>query len=140
LPRHHPGAWRPPLGGEPRWRGGRLPLPAAPLGAGAGPDPAGSGGRHVNAAGPTVLLIDDGPQMLRFLRAGLGAATYGLVEVATAREGLAQAAGRNPDLILLDLGLPDGDGLDLTRQIREWSRTPIIIISARGQERDKVAA
>ncbi len=92
------------------------------------------------AAPPVVLLIEDEPQMRRFLRAALGTEDYDLVEAGTAREGLAQAAGRNPDLILLDLGLPDADGLDVTRQIREWSRTPIIVLSARGQERDKVAA
>jgi two-component system, OmpR family, KDP operon response regulator KdpE len=94
----------------------------------------------MTVAPPVVLLIEDEPQMRRFLRAALGNQEYDLVEAATAREGLAQAAGRNPDLILLDLGLPDADGLDVTRQIREWSRTPIIVISARGQERDKVAA
>ncbi|HTS89224.1 MAG TPA: response regulator [Gemmatimonadales bacterium] len=92
------------------------------------------------AAPPVVLLIEDEPQMRRFLRAALGTTEYDLVEAATAREGLAQAAGRNPDLILLDLGLPDVDGIDVTRQIREWSRTPIIVISARGQEGDKIAA
>jgi len=78
--------------------------------------------------------------MRRFLRAALGNQEYDLVEAPTAREGLAQAAGRNPELILLDLGLPDADGLDVTRQIREWSKAPIIVLSARGQERDKVAA
>jgi len=78
--------------------------------------------------------------MRRFLRAALENEAYSLVEAATAREGLAQAAGRNPDIILMDLGLPDGDGIDLTRRIREWARTPIVVISARGQERDKVAA
>src|ERR1700756_3008853 len=78
--------------------------------------------------------------MRRFLRAALENEAYSLVEAATAREGLAQAAGRNPDVILLDLGLPDGDGIDVTRRIREWSRTPIIVISARGREADKVAA
>jgi two-component system KDP operon response regulator KdpE len=78
--------------------------------------------------------------MRRFLRAALGGTEYDLVEASTAREGLAQAAGRNPDLILLDLGLPDADGIDVARQIREWSRTPIIVLSARGQERDKIAA
>jgi two-component system KDP operon response regulator KdpE len=78
--------------------------------------------------------------MRRFLRAALENEAYRLVEAATAREGLAQAAGRNPDVILLDLGLPDGDGIDVTRRIREWARTPIVVISARGQERDKVAA
>ena len=89
---------------------------------------------------PVVLLIEDEPQMRRFLRAALENESYRLVETATARDGLAQAAGRNPDIILLDLGLPDGDGIDLTRRIREWARTPIVVISARGQERDKVAA
>jgi len=89
---------------------------------------------------PVVLLIEDEPQMRRFLRAALENEAYRLVEVATAREGLAQAAGQNPDIILMDLGLPDGDGIDLTRRIREWARTPIVVISARGQERDKVAA
>src|SRR5690349_4413592 len=78
--------------------------------------------------------------MRRFLRAALENEAYRLVEVGTAREGLAQAAGQNPDIILLDLGRPDGDGIDLTRRIREWARTPIVVISARGQERDKVAA
>jgi two-component system, OmpR family, KDP operon response regulator KdpE len=87
-----------------------------------------------------VLVIEDEAAMRTFLRAALAAESYELIEAATAREGLAQTAGRNPDLILLDLGLPDGDGLQVTRQIREWSSTPIIVISARGQERDKVAA
>jgi two-component system KDP operon response regulator KdpE len=89
---------------------------------------------------PLILLIEDEPQMRRFLRTALGSHDYRLVEAGTAKEGLAQAAGRNPDVILLDLGLPDGDGLDVTRQLREWSATPIIILSARGREQDKVAA
>jgi len=89
---------------------------------------------------PVVLLIEDEPQMRRFLRAALENESYHLVEATSVRDGLAQAAGRNPDIILLDLGLPDGDGIDLTRRIREWARTPIVVISARGQERDKVAA
>jgi two-component system, OmpR family, KDP operon response regulator KdpE len=89
---------------------------------------------------PVVLLIEDEPQMRRFLRAALENEAYRLVEAASAREGLAHATGQNPDIILLDLGLPDGDGIDLTRRLREWSRTPIVVISARGQERDKVAA
>jgi two-component system KDP operon response regulator KdpE len=94
----------------------------------------------MTATPPVVLLIEDEPQMRRFLRAALGTQEYDLVEAATARDGLAQAASRNPELILLDLGLPDADGLDVTRQIREWSHAPIIVISARGQESDKVAA
>jgi two-component system KDP operon response regulator KdpE len=89
---------------------------------------------------PLILLIEDEPQMRRFLRTALGANDYRLVEAVTAKEGLAQAAARNPDVILLDLGLPDRDGLEVARELREWSGTPIIILSARGRERDKVAA
>jgi two-component system, OmpR family, KDP operon response regulator KdpE len=89
---------------------------------------------------PLVLLVEDEPQMRRFLRTALQAHGWQVVESGTAREALAQAAGRNPDLILLDLGLPDGDGLEVTRRIRRSSRTPIIVLSARGQERDKVTA
>jgi two-component system KDP operon response regulator KdpE len=89
---------------------------------------------------PLVLLIEDEPQMRRFLRATLKAHGYHVVEAATAREGLAQAAGRNPEIVLLDLGLPDGDGLEVARTLRRSSRRPIIVISARGQEHDKVTA
>jgi two-component system KDP operon response regulator KdpE len=89
---------------------------------------------------PTVLVIEDEPQMRRFLKAALEVNDYHCVEAVTAREGLAQATGRNPDVILLDLGLPDLDGVELTRRLREWSRTPIIVISARGREQDKIAA
>jgi two-component system KDP operon response regulator KdpE len=89
---------------------------------------------------PVVLIIEDEPQMRRFLRTALASYDCRTAEAATAREGLAQASGRNPDVILLDLGLPDGDGLDVTRTIREWSRVPIIVLSARGREQDKIAA
>jgi len=89
---------------------------------------------------PVVLVIEDEPTMRRFLRTSLAANGYAVVEAATAREGLAQAAGRNPELILLDLGLPDGDGLDVARRIRERQKTPIVVLSARGREQDKVAA
>jgi two-component system, OmpR family, KDP operon response regulator KdpE len=91
-------------------------------------------------ATPVVLVIEDEPQMRRFLHAALESHNFRPVEATTAREGIAQATGRNPDVILLDLGLPDADGIDLTRQIREWSRTPIVVISARGKEQDKIAA
>jgi two-component system KDP operon response regulator KdpE len=94
----------------------------------------------VSDVAPTVLVIEDEPQMRRFLKASLESHDYHLVEAVTAREGLAQASGRNPDVILLDLGLPDMDGIDLTRRVREWSRVPIIVISARGREQDKIAA
>ncbi|MBX3199301.1 MAG: response regulator [Labilithrix sp.] len=90
--------------------------------------------------GPLVLIIEDEPQMLRFLRASLGTHGYRLAEATAANEGLSQATARNPDVILLDLGLPDFDGIEVTRRLREWTRTPIIVISARGQESDKIDA
>src|SRR5439155_9465085 len=65
---------------------------------------------------------------------------YQFQEALTAQEGLAQAAARQPDLVLLDLGLPDRDGLDVIRGIRQWSQMPIVVLSARGQEKDKIAA
>ncbi|HVL18643.1 MAG TPA: response regulator [Gemmatimonadales bacterium] len=89
---------------------------------------------------PLILVIEDEPQMRRFLRAALGAQDYRLVEATTARDGLAQAASRNPDIVLLDLGLPDRDGLEVTRELRQWSAAPIIVLSARHREPDKVEA
>jgi two-component system KDP operon response regulator KdpE len=89
---------------------------------------------------PLILVIEDEPQMRRFLRAALGAQEYRLVEAITARDGLAQAASRNPDIVLLDLGLPDRDGLEVTRELRQWSAAPIIVLSARHREPDKVEA
>jgi two-component system KDP operon response regulator KdpE len=78
--------------------------------------------------------------MRRFLRASLPAADYKLLEAPTGREGLAVAADQKPDLVLLDLGLPDMDGIEVTRRLREWTQTPIIVLSARHQDQDKVAA
>jgi len=94
----------------------------------------------VSEPGPVVLIVEDEPQLRRFLRTALGAQGYRLVEAETVREALIAATTHNPELILLDIGLPDGNGIDLTRRIREWSRVPIIVISARGKEDDKVAA
>jgi two-component system KDP operon response regulator KdpE len=87
-----------------------------------------------------ILLIEDEPQMQRFLRIILQGHGYRLVESATGQEGLMQAATRSPDIVLLDLGLPDIDGLEVTRRLREWSDIPIIVISAREQEQDKIKA
>ncbi len=87
-----------------------------------------------------ILLIEDEPQMRRFLRITLQSHGYRLVDAATAQEGLMQATTRNPDVVLLDLGLPDLDGLEVTRRLREWTQMPIIVISAREQEQDKVKA
>ncbi len=87
-----------------------------------------------------ILLIEDEPQMLRLLRIILQSQGYRLVESSTGQDGLMQAATRAPDVILLDLGLPDIDGLEVTRRLREWSDVPIIVISAREQEQDKIKA
>lgn len=87
-----------------------------------------------------ILLIDDEPQMRRFLRVTLSSQGYELVEADNGQDGLTQAATRNPDVVLLDLGLPDIDGLDVLARIREWSQVPVIVISAREQEQDKISA
>jgi len=91
-------------------------------------------------APPLVLVIEDEAQILRFLRAALTSHGFRFAEAGTGEEGLRQAATRSPDVIVLDLGLPDIDGLEVTRRLREWSAVPIVVLSARGQERDKVAA
>ena len=90
--------------------------------------------------GPLVLLVEDEPQMRRFLRAALTSHGFRLVEACTGAEGIAMATGHNPEVVLLDLGLPDIDGLEVTRRLREFTQVPIIVLSARGREEDKVAA
>ena len=91
-------------------------------------------------AGPVVVVIEDEPQIRRFLRASLATQGFRLVEAVTGEDGLIQAATRQPDVIILDLGLPDMDGLEVIRRLREWTAVPIIVLSARGQERDKIGA
>lgn len=93
-----------------------------------------------NAHTPLVLIIEDEAPIRRFLRATLGAQGYRLAEAETAADGLRLAAQQPPTIILLDLGLPDLDGLAVMQQLRSWLEAPIIVISARGQEIDKVAA
>jgi two-component system, OmpR family, KDP operon response regulator KdpE len=88
----------------------------------------------------TILVIEDEPQMRRFLRGSLATEKCKLIEAATGAEGLAAASAHPPDVILLDLGLPDIDGIEVTRRLREWTTVPIIVLSARGLEQDKVAA
>ena len=88
----------------------------------------------------TILVIEDEPQMRRFLRGSLATTGCKLLEATTGEEGLAAAAAHPPDVILLDLGLPDMDGIEVTRRLREWTTTPILVLSARGQDKDKVAA
>jgi two-component system KDP operon response regulator KdpE len=87
-----------------------------------------------------ILIVEDDPQIRRFLRATFTAEQYRYYEAVTAGEGIAQAAARRPDLIVLDLGLPDRDGMEVIQKVREWTQTPIIVLSARGQERDRIAA
>ncbi len=87
-----------------------------------------------------ILVVDDEPQIRRALRAGLTAAGYDVVLAEGGEEALDQAALEPPALIVLDLSLPDLSGLEVCRRVREWSRVPILILSARGQEKDKVNA
>lgn len=87
-----------------------------------------------------ILIVEDDSQIRRFLRATLAAEGYAFHEALTAEEGVVQAASRQPDLVLLDLGLPDRDGLEVIRRVREWSQMPIVVVSARGQEKDKITA
>lgn len=90
--------------------------------------------------GPKVLVVEDEQEIRRFLRVSLGHSGYRLVETASAKDAVLQAATQQPDLMILDLGLPDGDGLDVIREVRQWSAMPIVVLSARGQEQDKVRA
>ena len=89
---------------------------------------------------PLVLVVDDETPIRRFLKAALDGNGYRVLEAESARDALREAATRSPDLVLLDLGLPDLDGVEVTRRLREWSGVPIVVVSARGQERDKIAA
>ena len=91
-------------------------------------------------AGRVVLIVEDEPQVLRFLRASLSAHGYRVLEAASGEQGLVEAATRAPDIVLLDLGLPDLDGVEVARRLRGWSAVPVIVLSARGQESDKIKA
>jgi len=90
--------------------------------------------------GPLILLIEDEPQLRRFLRTTLTTRGFRLLEAENGQQGLMHATGHNPDLVLLDLGLPDMDGIEVVKRLREWSGVPVIVISARGQEDDKIKA
>ncbi len=87
-----------------------------------------------------VLVIDDEVQIRRFLKISLEASGYAIHEAGTGKEGIFIAAKVRPDLVILDLGLPDLDGVEVVRQLREWTHTPIIILSVRDADLDKVAA
>jgi len=89
---------------------------------------------------PVVLLVEDDRHIRRFLRASLEAEGWRVFETETLRQGLIDAGTRKPDLVIADLGLPDGDGVDLIRDLRTWSQVPVIVLSARSDEGDKVRA
>jgi len=95
---------------------------------------------ETGALAPQVLVIEDEQPVRRFLRLCLEGEGFRMLEAATAEDGLLAAAQRAPDLVLLDLGLPDRDGLEVLQRLREWSQMPIIVLSARGAEAQKVAA
>ena len=88
----------------------------------------------------SVLVVEDEAPMRRFIRASLGAQGYRVIEATTLAEAEIALTTQNPEVVILDLGLPDGDGLDFLKRMREWSRVPVIVVSARGREDDKVVA
>ena len=94
----------------------------------------------MKASEPLVLVIEDEPQVRRFLRTSLKAHGFAVLEAENGTLGLREASQHVPDLVLLDLGLPDMDGTEVVRRLRTWSRVPVLILSARGEERNKVEA
>ena len=94
----------------------------------------------MNEQAPLVLLVEDDRNIRRFLRTALEAEGWRLAESETVKEGLAEATARKPDLVIVDLGLPDGDGVDLILQLRRTSHVPVLVLSARSEEGDKVRA
>jgi len=91
-------------------------------------------------SGATVVVIEDDPQMRRFLRTGLATQGFQVFEAETGQRGLIEAGTRMPDLVILDLGLPDMDGVEVVRSLREWATLPVIILSARSAEEHKIEA
>ncbi|MFN8587481.1 MAG: response regulator [Candidatus Eisenbacteria bacterium] len=89
---------------------------------------------------PLVLVVDDDPPIRRFLRAGIESAGWRWLEAENGADAVREVAGRAPDVVLLDLGLPDMDGFEVVRRLREWTQVPVIVLSARGQEQDKIRA
>ncbi|MBL8103294.1 MAG: response regulator [Anaerolineales bacterium] len=94
----------------------------------------------MTATNQRVLVVDDEAPIRRYLRAALGAQGFTVYESASGEEALQAVLSHRPDIIILDLGLPDIDGIEVTRRLREWSQTPIIILSVREAEQDKIAA
>jgi two-component system KDP operon response regulator KdpE len=94
----------------------------------------------MSASQNSILVIEDEQSLRKFLRVTLGSQNYRVIEATNGEDGLHQAAMGQPDLIILDLGLPDIDGLEVTKRLREWTTIPIVVVSARGKEQDKVVA
>ncbi|EKP4389519.1 two-component system response regulator KdpE [Cronobacter malonaticus] len=88
----------------------------------------------------SVLIVEDEKEIRRFLRTALESEGLRVYDAEILQRGLIEAATRKPDLVILDLGLPDGDGIDFIRDYRQWSQTPVIVLSARSDEQDKIAA
>ena len=93
-----------------------------------------------DAPKPVVIVVEDEAQIRRFVRLALEAENCLVYEAETLQRGLIDAGTRHPDLIILDLGLPDGDGVDFIRDLRNWSQIPVIVLSARSEEAEKVRA
>ena len=94
----------------------------------------------VTARNPVVLVIDDEVQIRRLLRITLEANGYKVIETAGGKDGLVEAATRRPDIVILDLGLPDMEGVAVLKRLREWSRVPVVVLSVRDRDEDKIAA
>lgn len=92
------------------------------------------------ADGACILVIDDEPQIRRYLRVSLEAHDFRILEASDGKEGLRQAALEKPDLVILDLGLPDMDGQEVIKRLREWTKVPVVVLSVRADEADKIAA
>jgi two-component system KDP operon response regulator KdpE len=94
----------------------------------------------MTAHGPSVVVVEDEPQIRRFVRGALESEGCQVFEAETFKKGLVEAGTRKPDLVVLDLGLPDGDGVDFIRDLRGWSGVPVVVLSARSDEQDKIEA
>jgi two-component system KDP operon response regulator KdpE len=94
----------------------------------------------VNAVSPVAIIVEDEAQIRRFVRTALESEGWQVHEAETVKQGIVECGTRRPELVIVDLGLPDGDGLDLIREVRAFSQVPIVVLSARSDERGKVAA
>jgi len=94
----------------------------------------------MNNAKPVIVVVEDDPQIRRFLRTSLSVQGFQIIEAATGERGVIEIGTRKPELVILDLGLPCLDGIEVIRKVREWSAVPIIVLSARNQESNKIAA